>query len=185
MSMIACNRIVQGIFTLALLCIGTLPGAAIAAVLAEPLSSSTPHSSSLSSSSHSSKQIIDRDAKYLLRRRDENADIPITTNQYQENEQEYNKVDDDIFYEYGYEYEYEYEDDDIDGVSDENEQYIIRQQQRQRYLMRENTTMTYLVDHTDLTTYDASEWAIFFVILIIFPILTGTAIALFHVIHCY
>jgi len=67
---------------------------------------------------------------------------------------------------------YSIDDDDTISLYDDDD--ILRD------LVRENTTLEALFDHTAMTTYDKSEWALFFGIVLVAPLLVGITCALFH-----
>mmetsp|Transcript_8742 Transcript_8742/g.9609 ORF Transcript_8742/g.9609 Transcript_8742/m.9609 type:complete len:155 (+) Transcript_8742:160-624(+) len=48
-----------------------------------------------------------------------------------------------------------------------------------RELLRQNVTLGQLVDETALSSYDASEWSLLFLLMFVSPLLIGLTIALF------
>lgn len=83
--------------------------------------------------------------------------------------------DDDVFrgddyYDIAYE---TYGDGDGDGDDDEN-----NNNKMIRELMRDNTTVQDLIDHTAMTTYSKGEWMLFFGILGLLPVVMGILFAI-------
>jgi exonuclease V gamma subunit len=49
-----------------------------------------------------------------------------------------------------------------------------------RYLVRDNTTMSELMNHTAMTSYDKSEWIFVGILMVVVPLVMGLLCANFH-----
>ncbi len=49
-----------------------------------------------------------------------------------------------------------------------------------RYLVRDNTTMSELMNHTVMTSYDKSEWIFVGILMVVVPLVMGLLCANFH-----
>ncbi len=64
--------------------------------------------------------------------------------------------------------------DDNASLKDENEISM------KRYLVRDNTTLTELLDHTYITSYDRSEWLFVGILILVLPLVVGFICAYSH-----
>lgn len=73
----------------------------------------------------------------------------------------------------------------IENKFDDDFLYNTFDDDERRQLLRQNTTLSKLIDHTDMTSYDSGEWGIFMLMFIFVPIMIGVSCALFHMVHFY
>ena len=68
-------------------------------------------------------------------------------------------------------------DDDYDGAFD---QYLELTNRHHRHLNGTDQSLSYILDHTQMDTYDSSQWCLFFLVLFVAPVVAGISCAFVH-----